>query len=317
MEYRDYYARLGVERNAGADDIKKAYRRLARKYHPDVNSEPDAEDRFKEIGEAYEVLSDPEKRAAYDALGANWQDHQNFQPPPDWQQHFSFGGGGFTQHDAGFSDFFETLFGGTGFQRHGRGADFQRHGRRAGGFKGADEHARVGITLEEAFRRDTVEIDLGQPGGPPRRLRVRIPPGISDGKRVRLKGQGGPGVGGGEAGDLFVEFRLVPHPRFRPDGSDLHYELPVSPWEAALGAEIEVPTLGGDVKLKVPPNSQSGSRLRLKGRGLPGDPAGDQYVTLKVVLPKADTPERRALYRQMAETMDFDPRAGGESRTTA
>jgi curved DNA-binding protein len=306
MEYRDYYARLGVERTASADDIKKAYRRLARKYHPDVNSQPDAEDRFKEIGEAYEVLSDPEKRAAYDALGANWQDQQNFQPPPDWQQDFSFGGGGFTQHDAGFSDFFDTLFG---------GGDFHRHGRRAGGFKGADEHARVGITLEEAFRGDSVEISVAQPGEAPRRLRVRIPAGISDGKRVRLKGQGGPGVGGGEAGDLFVEFRLVPHPRFRPDGSDLHHELPVSPWEAALGADIEVPTLGGHVKLKVPPNSSSGSRLRLKGRGLPGNPPGDQYVTLKVVLPKADTPERRALYRQMAETMDFDPRADGEART--
>jgi curved DNA-binding protein len=308
MEYRDYYARLGVDRKASADEIKKAYRRLARKYHPDVNSEPDAEERFKEIGEAYEVLSDPEKRAAYDALGANWQEHQNFQPPPDWQQNFSFGGGGFTQHDAGFSDFFETLFGGGGFQRHGR---------RAGGFKGADEHARVGITLEEAFRRDSVEISVAQPGGAARRLRVRIPSGISDGKRVRLKGQGGPGVGGGEAGDLFVEFRLVPHPRFRPDGSDVHYELPISPWEAALGADIEAPTLAGGVKLKVPPNSQSGTRLRLKGRGLPGEPPGDQYVTLRVVLPKADTPERRALYQQMAETMHFDPRADGESRTTS
>jgi curved DNA-binding protein len=308
MEYRDYYAVLGVERTATAAEIKKAYRRLARKYHPDVNTEPDAEDRFKEVGEAYEVLSDPEKRSAYDALGANWQDHQNFQPPPDWEQQFSFGGGGFTQHDAGFSDFFETLFGAH---------DFQRHGRRAGGFKGADEHARVGITLEEAFRRDSVEVSLPQAGSKPRRLRIRIPPGISDGKRVRLKGQGGPGVGGGQAGDLFVEFRLVPHPHFRPDGRDVHYELPVSPWEAALGTDVEAPTLGGGVKLKVPANSQSGSKLRLKGRGLPGDPPGDQIVTLKVVLPKADSPERRALYEQMADTMNFDPRAGAESRSTS
>jgi curved DNA-binding protein len=308
MEYRDYYAVLGVDRKAGADEIKKAYRRLARKYHPDVNAEADAEDRFKEVGEAYEVLSDPEKRAAYDALGANWQDHQNFQPPPDWEQQFSFGGGGFTQHDAGFSDFFETLFGGH---------DFRRDGRRAGGFKGADEHARVGITLEEAFRRDSVEISVAQPRGKPRRLRVRIPPGISDGKRVRLKGQGGPGVGGGQAGDLFVEFRLVPHPLFRPDGRDVHYELAVTPWEAALGTEVEVPTLGGGVKLKVPPNSQSGGKLRLKGRGLPGEPPGDQIVTLKVVLPRADTPERRALYQKMAETMAFDPRSATESRTSS
>lgn len=300
MEYRDYYAVLGVDRKAGADDIKKAYRRLARKYHPDVNAEPDAEDKFKEVGEAYEVLSDPEKRAAYDALGANWQDHQNFRPPPDWEQQFSFGGGGFTQHDGGFSDFFETLFG-----NH----DFRSQGRRAGGFKGADEHARVGITLEEAFRRDSVEITVPQPGGKQRRLRLKIPAGVADGKRVRLKGQGGPGVGQGEPGDLFVEFRLVPHPRFRAEGRDIHYELPVTPWEAALGTELKVPTLGGDVKLKIPPGSQPGNRLRLKGRGLPGEPGGDQIVTLQVVLPKAGNAEQRAVYEKMAETMDFDPRA--------
>ncbi len=304
MEYRDYYAVLGVDRKASAADIKKAYRKLARKYHPDVNREPDAEEKFKEVGEAYEVLSDPEKRAAYDALGANWQDHQNFRPPPDWEQQFSFGGGGFTGHDGGFSDFFETLFGGRDF-----GTDFSRAGRRAGGFKGADEHARVGITLEEAFRRDSVEITVPRPGGKPQRLRVKIPSGISDGKRVRLRGQGSPGVGGGDPGDLFVEFRLVPHPQFRPEGRDIHFELPVTPWEAALGAELNVPTLGGSVKLKVPAGSQSGGRLRLKGRGLPGEPPGDQYVTLKVVLPKADSAERRKLYQQMAETMNFDPRA--------
>jgi curved DNA-binding protein len=303
MEYRDYYAVLGVDRKASPEDIKKAYRRLARKYHPDVNSEPDAEDRFKEVGEAYEVLSDPEKRSAYDALGASWQDHQNFQPPPGWEQQFSFGGGGFTQHDAGFSDFFETLFGAAG------GTGFHRHGRRAGGFKGADEHARVGITLEEAYRQDRVEITVPRRGEGPRHLRVKIPAGISDGKRVRLKGQGGPGVGDGEPGDLFVEFRLVPHPRFHPDGRDIHYELPVAPWEAALGTELTVPTLGGEVKLKIPSGSQSGSRLRLKGRGLPGHPPGDQYVTLKVVLPKPTRAEHRALYEQMAETMNFDPRA--------
>ncbi len=304
MEYRDYYAVLGVDRKASAADIKKAYRKLARKYHPDVNREPDAEEKFKEVGEAYEVLSDPEKRAAYDALGANWQDHQNFRPPPDWEQQFSFGGGGFTGHDGGFSDFFETLFGQHDFQGGYRG-----QGRRAGGFKGADEHARVGITLEEAFRRDSVEITVPRPGGKPQRLRVKIPSGISDGKRVRLRGQGSPGVGGGDPGDLFVEFRLVPHPQFRPEGRDIHFELPVTPWEAALGAELNVPTLGGSVKLKVPAGSQSGGRLRLKGRGLPGEPPGDQYVTLKVVLPKADSAERRKLYQQMAETMNFDPRA--------
>lgn len=301
MEYRDYYAVLGVARDASADDIKKAYRKLARKYHPDVNAAPDAEDRFKEVGEAYEVLKDPEKRAAYDALGPGWRDHQQFQPPPDWEQRFSFGGGGFTAHDGGFSDFFESLFG-----QHA----FSRNGRRAGGFKGADEQARVGITLEEAYRQDQVEVSVPQSGGRARRLRVRIPSGISDGKRVRLRGQGGPGVGDGPAGDLFIEFRLVPHPRFRAEGRDIHCELPVTPWEAALGAEVPVPTLGGSVKLRVPPNSQTGGRLRLKGRGLPGDPPGDQYVSLKVVLPPADTPAARKLYQQMAEQLAFDPREG-------
>jgi curved DNA-binding protein len=303
MEYRDYYAVLGVERDASPDDIKKAYRKLARKYHPDVNAAPDAEERFKEVGEAYEVLKDPEKRAAYDALGAGWQDHQQFQPPPNWEQQFAFGGGGFTHHDGGFSDFFETLFGEHAFRQPYRG-----QGRRPGGFKGADEQARVGITLEEAYRQDSVEVAIPQSGGRSRRLRVKIPAGIADGKRVRLRGQGGPGVGDGPAGDLFIEFRLVPHPRFRPDGRDIHCELPVTPWEAALGAEIAVPTLGGHVKLRVPPNSQAGSRLRLKGRGLPGEPPGDQYVTLKVVLPPADTPAARELYQQMASTLAFDPR---------
>ena len=299
MEYRDYYAVLGVERSASPDDIKKAYRKLARKYHPDVNAEPDAEERFKELGEAYEVLKDPEKRAAYDALGRGWEDHQQFQPPPEWEQQFAFGGGGFTPHDAGFSDFFESLFGRR---------EFHQHGRRAGGFKGADEQARVGVTLEEAYRQDSIEVTVPQSGGRSRRLRVRIPAGIGDGKRVRLRGQGGPGVGEGPPGDLFIEFRLVPHPHLRPDGRDIHSELPVTPWEAALGAELPVATLGGNVKLRIPAGSQGGGRLRLKGRGLPGEPPGDHYVTLRVVLPPADTPAARGLYERMATELAFDPR---------
>ena len=329
MEYKDYYKILGVDRDASADEIKRAYRKLARKYHPDVSSESDAQARFQEVQEAYEVLKDPEKRKAYDELGHNWREGQDFRPPPDWEQHFDFGGGGFTGGDAGaFSDFFESLFGragggrargfggfgGPGFDQRGFGGGF--HG---GGFhgRGQDHTARVEIPLETAYRGGQHAITLQQPeagaGGNvqarERSLNVRIPAGVTDGQQIRLSGQGGAGMGQGEAGDLYLEVRLKPHPLFRPDGRDIHLDVPIAPWEAALGATVTVPTLGGQVDTRIPEGARSGQRLRLKGRGLPGSPPGDQYLHLKIVAPKPGNDDERELYEQMRDKMDFDPRA--------
>lgn len=310
MEFKDYYAILGVDRDASQDDIKRAYRKLARKYHPDVSKEPDAENRFKEIGEAYEVLKDPEKRKAYDQLGSGYHQGEDFRPPPGWEPGFEFSGGGFT--DAGdFSDFFESLFG-RGFAR-GAGS-----GRRGGGFRasGQDVVARIEITLEEAYNGGTRQISLprhemtsdGRVRESQQTLNVRIPKGITDGQRIRLSGQGEPGIGGGSPGDLYLEVHFRPHPRFHVEGRDIFLHLPIAPWEAALGAQVTVPTLGGEVGLKVPAGSQSGRKLRLKGRGLPGDPHGDQYVVLRIVVPRPETDAQRALYERMAREMPFNPR---------
>src|SRR2546426_554468 len=232
MEYRDYYKILGVERTASADEIKKVYRRLARKYHPDVSKEANAEAKFKEVQEAYEVLKDPEKRAAYDQLGSNWQSGQQFRPPPDWGSGFEFRGG-------------------------------PRSGAR---YQGAH------------------------------------------GQLIRLAGQGEPAPGG-RPGDLYLEVHVRPHALYQLDGRDVTVTLPVAPWEAALGAGVTVPTLGGPVEMQIPPGAQSGQKLRLRGRGLPGQPPGDQYVQLKVVLPPANTPDARALYEEMRRKLPFDPRA--------
>ena len=320
MEYKDYYQILGVDRDATQDDIKKAYRKLARKYHPDVSKEADAEDRFKEMQEAYEVLKDPEKRAAYDRLGANWQQGEEFRPPPDWDAGFEFSGGGFTDADAEhFSDFFESLFGGGGPFGGFRSRGFGGGGGGAGGgfrMRGQDHHAKVQIRLEDAFHGASREIHLDVPEVDPtgrvttrkRTLRVRIPPGITEGQQIRLAGQGDAGVQGGPAGDLYLEVEFAPHPLFRAEGKDIHVNLPIAPWEAALGGQVKVPTLGGQVDMKVPAGARSGQRLRLKGRGLPGSPAGDQYVVLQVVVPPAKTDEDRKLYEQMKETMSFNPR---------
>src|SRR5690625_1906709 len=285
MKFRDYYEVLGVAREASQDEIRRAYRKAARRYHPDVSTEKDAEERFKEVGEAYEVLKDPEKRQAYDRFGKDWQQGQDFRPPPDWEQDFGFAGGGYAHQDD-FSDFFESLF--------GRGA-----GRGRGGFRtrGEDQVVRISLSLEDAYRGVTrtltlsaTEIDRsGQVRPRPRTLNVRIPAGVTDGQRIRLKGQGSPGLGGGPAGDLFLEVSLAPHPHFHADGRDVLLELPVTPWEAALGATVSVPTLGGVVDLRIPAGSQSGRKLRLKGRGLPGEPPGDQYTELRIVTPKADS----------------------------
>jgi curved DNA-binding protein len=320
MEYKDYYKILGVGRDASQDEVKRAYRKLARKFHPDVSKEVDAEARFKEVGEAYEVLKDPQRREAYDRLGSSWKAGQEFTPPPGWAGAaggFDFGRGGFGEAGArSFSDFFETLFG-AGAAGGGPA------GRRGGGgwgavrMRGPDERARIAVTLDEAFRGSTRTLQLqtadpSRPGGAPRTrsLKVKIPAGVVPGQQIRLGGQGSPGMGGGENGDLYLEIELVPHPLFRVDGRDVYLDLPVTPWEAALGARVPAPTLDGKVDLVVPAGSQSGRRLRLKGRGLPGDPAGDQYVVLQIVTPPADTAAARALYERMAREVPFDPRAG-------
>jgi curved DNA-binding protein len=314
MEFKDYYQILGVERDADQDEIKRSYRKLARKFHPDVSKEADAEARFKELGEAYEVLKDPEKRAAYDQLGANWQSGQDFRPPPDWDAGFEFSGGGFTSADAAaYSDFFESLFG-----RAFTGGAHQRAGAHQYRARGEDHHARILIDLEDAIEGRTRPItlqvpevdDRGHVRTRARTLNVRIPKGMTAGQKIRLKGQGDPGLGDGPAGDLYLEIDFKPHPRYRVDGHDLLADLPIAPWEAALGAKVKVDTPAGTVELTIPENSRSGQKLRLKGRGLAGKTPGDLLMVLQIVVPPANSDKARALYREMAEVTDFDPRAG-------
>ena len=311
MEYKDYYQTMGVERGASQDEIKRAYRRLARKYHPDVSKEPDAEARFKAIGEAYEVLKDPEKRAAYDQLGADWQAGQEFRPPPGWDQGFEFRGGGFDQ-GGGFSDFFETLFGRGGFSDA-----YARGGRREFRARGEDTHAKVMIDLQDAYEGAVRPLTLkhtelaadGRPRVRERTLNVRIPRGVHQGQHIRLAHQGGAGIGGGEAGDLYLEVEFLPHPFYRVEGRDVFLELPVAPWEAALGATVKAPTPTGAVDLRIPPNSAAGRKLRLKGRGIPSRSPGDLYVVLRVALPRADSDAARSAYREMERSLAFNPRA--------
>jgi curved DNA-binding protein len=306
---------MGVGRDVSADELKRVYRRLARKYHPDVSKEPDAEERFKEIGEAYEVLRDPEKRAAYDALGQR-KPGEEFRPPPDWGFDFAQAGAGAgASAGAGdYSDFFESLFGGLGGGvRGGRGF-------RSRGF---DTTARIEVTLQEAYAGTSRKMSMqrlepdaqGRPQPKTRELTIRIPAGVTDGQRVRVPAQGEPGIGGGAPGDLILEVRHAPHRWFRIEGRDVWLDLPVTPWEAALGGSVRVPTLGGPVDLKLPKGSQAGKQLRLKGRGLPGDPPGDQLVVLKIVTPTADTPAAEALYKEMAQSMPMNPRAEMEGRS--
>ena len=311
MQYKDYYDILGVPRDADGAAIKRAYRKLARKYHPDVSEEADAEERFKEVQEAYEVLKDADKREAYDRLGSNWREGDPFTPPPGWGQDPGGHGGGF-RGGADFSDFFASIFGAE--PGAGPGGDAR------GGFqmRGEDRSARISIRLEDAYAGATrafsfVTTEIGARGEAQqvrKTVNVTIPKGVTEGQRIRLAGQGGAGFGGGPAGDLFLEIEFEPHAIFHAQGRDIHVELPVAPWEAALGAKIKTPTLGGTVELSIPPGTQSGRRLRLAGRGLPGKVTGDQYATLRIVTPPAATEEQRALYRRMAELMPFEPRAG-------
>jgi len=315
MQFKDYYQTLGVPRDAGADEIKKAFRRLARKYHPDVSKEADAEQRMREVNEAYAVLSDPEKRAAYDQLGQGYQTGQDFRPPPDWDAGFEFSGRGFSPHEAAdFSDFFAELFGHMG----GRQAGF---GTRGGPYqvRGEDHHAKVLLDLEDAFSGATRQINLQVPAMDAqghvrlntRTLNVKIPRGVKEGQIIRLAGQGAPAAGAATAGDLLLEVHFKPHPRLRPDGRDLHLKLPVAPWEAALGAIIAVDLPSGSVKVRIPEGAQSGRQLRVRGKGIPGEPPGDLLLDIQVVLPPADSPKARQLYETMARELAFDPRRDG------
>ena len=314
MRYKDYYKVMGIARDASQDDIKRAYRKLARKYHPDVSKEKDAEEKFKELQEAHEVLKDPAKRAAYDQLGADWRPGQDFRPPPDWGQGFEFSRGRRGAADAGdFSDFFAELFGER--SPFGGAGGPARHGRTRAS-AGQDHVARVDIDLEDAYRGAPRDIELRSPEVTadghvvvkPRTLRVTIPAGVVEGQQIRLAGQGSPGVGGGPPGNLLLEVAFRPHPRFRVEGRDVTLTLPVAPWEAMLGETVAVPTLGGPVDMKLPAAARGGQRLRLRGRGLPGPTPGDQYVVLEIVLPP-DSPRARQLFEQMKRELPFDPRA--------
>src|SRR3990167_6387060 len=312
MEYKDYYAILGVDRKASDEVIKQSYRKLARKYHPDVSKELNAEEKFKNLQEAYEVLKDPEKRSQYDQLGSNWKSGQEFRPPPGWESAFQGGHGGHAggfAEEADFSDFFSQMFG------RAQGA-----GRASGGFhgvkhRGRDQQASINISLEDAYHGATKTLQLQMPQADAsgrmhqntRSLKVTIPKGASQGQLLRLAKQGAPGMGGAPAGDLYLEVNIEPHSLFSVEGHDVYLTLPVTPWEAALGAEIKVPTLGGVVGLKLAQGSQGGQKLRLKGRGMPGKTAsGDQYAILQVLVPTATTPEQRQVYEKMAASMPFD-----------
>jgi curved DNA-binding protein len=306
MEFKDYYQALGVPRDAPVEDIKKAYRKLARKYHPDVSKEKDAEARMKEVNEAYAVLSDPEKRAAYDQVGKGYQPGQDFRPPPDWDAGFEFSGRGYSGAEAAdFSDFFSELFGRMG-GRHGAA---QAHG--------GDHHARIALNIEDAFTGATQQISLRVPKIDPdgrvtldtRTLNVKIPKGIREGQIIRLAGQGDPGLGEGKHGDLLLEVQFRGHPRYRVDGRDLLVTLPVAPWEAALGAVVPVELPESTLKVRIPAGAQSGKQLRVRGRGIPSDPPGDLLLEIKIVLPEASTPKAKELYETMARELAFDPRA--------
>ena len=314
MEFQDYYKVLGVARDATAEDIKKAYRKLARKYHPDVSKEPNAAERMKEINEANTVLQDAEKRAAYDQLGRGYQSGQDFRPPPDWDAGFEFSGDGrqFSGAEArDFSDFFSQIFGRMGGARAGRaaGGDFQARGQ--------DHHAKVLLDVEDAFNGATRQLSLRVPREDEqgrvhletRTLDVKIPKGVHAGQMIRLGGQGGPGFGGGPAGDLLLEVQFNPSERYRVDGRDLHVTLPIAPWEAALGAVVPVQTPGSNLEVRIPAGAQSGRQMRVRGKGLPSTPPGDLYLDLQVVVPPAETDKARELYETMKRELAFDPRA--------
>ena len=320
MEYKDYYNLLGVKRDASQDEISKAFKKLARKCHPDFNpGDCKAEGKFKEINEAYEVLRDPEKRKMYDTLGPNWQHGQNFQPPPGYENvRFNFGGGG-QQDMGGFSDFFQTIFGGSGGMGgfgggpgFGQGGGFQRRPSR-----GQDVEASLELTLEEAYQGGSKAITLqeeavtpdGRPYLKPKTLSVNIPAGMRDGGKIRLAGQGAQGFGNGPSGDLYLRISIRPHSRFKLEDVNVVVDVPVSPWEAALGASVRVPTLDGEIEMTIPPGIGSGRKLRIRGKGLNGKAGrGDQLARIMIQVPKTLSDKERSLWQKLAKASDFNPR---------
>jgi len=320
MASQDFYQVLGVPRNADQDEIQRAYRKLARTYHPDVNSDPAAEDRFKEVSEAYDVLSDPETRRRYDAFGADFRQVPEDVDPDEWrrsraragagagagQTRGGFGGGGFGDGGVSFGggdvdldDFLGSIFGGRG-------------GRRWGPIPGADQEAELELTVEEAYRGTRRTVTLSG-DGTRRSLEVTVPAGVTDGQRIRLAGQGGRGGDGARNGDLYLVVRIAPHPRYRLEGRDLHVELRLTPWEAALGTSVPVDTPGGEVKVKVPAGTSSGRQIRLRGRGLPSPKgkAGDLFAEARIMVPQHPSRAERRLFEQLAAESDFDPRRQG------
>mgnify|MGYP000108944959 CR=1 FL=1 len=310
MQYKDYYEILGVKRDASEADIKKAYRSLARKFHPDVSKEANAEEKFKEVAEAYEVLKDKEKREAYDQLGS-YQQGQDFRPPPGWEQRFSHGGGHADFGGADLGDIFAELFGGAG--RSGR-----RGGRGGFAMQGQDFEVNLEIDIDEAYRGSerSLQLEMPEPSADgrmirtPRTIKVRIPKGVVDGQRMRVPGKGGRGMGGAD-GDLYLNIHIRPHPLFKATGHDVYIELPLTPWEAALGTSVEVPTLEGRVRMKVPAGARAGQNLRLPGKGLPKPhgAAGDLYAVLQIVTPPNLTAEERKLFEELARVSHYKPRA--------
>jgi len=310
MKYQDYYKIMGVERDASDNEIKKNYRRLAKKYHPDVSKDPKAEEKFKSVGEAYEVLKDPEKRAAYDQLGENWKAGQQFNPPPGYEG-FDFNSGGFTQGGSSqFSDFFQSIFG-QGFSGQG----FQ-HNQRQYSSKGQDINATIKIDLEDSFKGTSKTINMsipeydssGRQVNKSRQLNIKIPKGIKAGQKIRLSGQGSPSLGSGTKGDLFLKVDFNPHHLFQLEGNDLLIEVPIAPWEAALGAKIEVPSPTGKVAIKIPENTHSGKKMRLKGKGLPTKTPGNLFVIFQIETPAARSEDEKEFYHSMEKTFDFNPR---------
>ena len=321
MKFRDYYETLGVARSATEAEIKAAYRKLARKYHPDVNKEASAEDQFKELGEAYSVLKDTEKRAAYDRMGANWKNGQDFTPPPNWNEGFEYSNDNYSDGHPGFggghqgnqSEFFESLFGQGRYRQGGRGGNPSQ----GIDFKGQDHHAKISIDLVDAYNGAKRTITLHMPtqdasghvSTQERKLDVSIPKGIKAGQNLRLAGQGGPGMGAGGSGDLYLEIDFHPNPIYRVDGKDVYLDLPLAPWEAALGTAVNIPTpAGSTLELTIPAGTATGRKMRLKGKGIPSKEAGDLYVVPSIVLPGAETDLQKEAYQALEKAFDFKPR---------